>query len=102
MALYADSEGDNVSWTADLPGYEPWEDDDVEPDEHLGLCAYCDEVDPSKMRENPEPFGGKPCCELCFLMLIGDDPDGEPWRCGTLPLSARLSEQHGTRNGRPT
>ena len=83
-ALYADHEGDNISWAGDdLPGWEPWEDDEHEDDGFVGPCSYCDDPTPT-MRENPEPFGGKPCCESCFLILIGDEPDGEPWRCGVL------------------
>lgn len=82
-ALYADYEGDNVLWTAPFPGIEPWESDEGEPDEHLGLCTYCDETDPAMMRENPEPFGGKPCCEGCFSVLIGGSEDDPPWRCGS-------------------
>lgn len=83
MALYADHEGDNISWEGDLPGWEPWEPDEEEPDpREYTPCHYCTEPNP-QMRENPEPFGGKPCCETCFNILIGGTEDDEPWRCGT-------------------
>lgn len=81
MALYADHDGDNVCWD-ELPGWEPWEGDEPEPDQHVGLCAYCDEADPAKIRENPEPWGGRACCEACFNLLIGGSEDDPPWRCG--------------------
>lgn len=81
-ALYADHEGDNISWLGDdLPGWEPWEPDEETGDENIGPCHYCQEPNP-EMRENPEPFGGEPCCEVCFIMLIGGEPDDPPWRCG--------------------
>lgn len=64
--LYAD---ENISWDAGLDGFEPWElDDDHEP-EPAGRCAYCGTAE---VRENPDPYGGKPCCEACFSILIGD------------------------------
>lgn len=87
-ALYAD---DNVSWEEPepLPGWEPWEDD--EPDDTpTGGCAYCREPD-AMMRENPEPFGGQPCCEACFNLLIGGDVDDPPWRCGTADTGGKGS-----------
>lgn len=82
MALYADHDGDNISWTDDLPGFEPWEPDEPEDDGHdVGPCHYCADPAP-QMRENPEPFGGRECCESCFNILIGGEPDDPPWRCG--------------------
>lgn len=29
-----------------------------------------------------EPFGGQECCDECFNLLIGGEPDDPPWRCG--------------------
>lgn len=85
-ALYADHEGDNISWAGDdLPGWEPWEPDEDEDfdDGKRGPCAYCN--DATEVRENPEPFGGQPCCEACFNQIIGGERDDPPWRCGTSP-----------------
>lgn len=82
MSAYAD---DNISWADDygLPGYEPWEPDEDADDGHpAGGCAYCEATE---VRENPEPFGGQPCCEACFNILIGGSPDDPPWRCGNAP-----------------
>jgi hypothetical protein len=77
MSIY---EPDNVSWeTPDLPGWEPWEPDESD-DKPAGGCGYCDATE---VRENPEPFGGLPCCEACFNLLIGGSADDPPWRCGT-------------------
>lgn len=43
-----------------------------------------DEIDEQRAKGWPEPFGGQPCCEVCFARLIGDESDDpEPWRCGT-------------------
>jgi hypothetical protein len=65
--IYAD---DNISWTDPYAGIEPWEpdleDDDIRP---AGGCAYCDATE---VRELPEPFGGRPCCQECFIILITD------------------------------
>lgn len=70
----------NVSWEDVVPGWEPWEPDDPEPDPPIG-CHYCASTE---VREFPDPFGGRPCCEMCFARLIGDESDNpEPWRCGT-------------------
>lgn len=61
------------------PGWEPWEpEDDEDYGRHEGGCAYCDATE---VRDRPEPFGGKPCCEACFNILIGGDADDPPWRC---------------------
>jgi hypothetical protein len=80
-ALYADHEGDNISWAGDdLPGWEPWEPDEDEGDQPSGGCHYCGTFE--SIRENPEPFGGKKCCEGCFNEIIGGDREDEPWRCG--------------------
>lgn len=63
----------NVLWENPLgealDGWEPWEQDegDVVP---AGGCAYCGATE---VREYPDPFGGRPCCEECFLDLIGDE-----------------------------
>lgn len=57
---------DNISWESPLDvlnGWEPWEDDEDEG-RPGGGCAYCDSAE---VRELPEPFGGRPCCEECFL-----------------------------------
>ena len=75
---------ENPDWETSLenppPGWEPWEGDDEPSAEPIG-CHYCDSPD-----TRIDPFAGKPCCEECFLDLIGDDqPRGErePWKCGT-------------------
>ena len=61
--------------------WEPWLDEEgPEFDDTLGGCGYCGAPE---VRDVPEPFGGKPCCDGCFNMLIGDDRDAPPWRCGT-------------------
>lgn len=78
---------DNISWESPLDvldGWEPWEDDEDE-DRPAGGCAYCDSAE---VRELPEPFGGRPCCEECFLDLIGDESPRPrvPWRCGTTAI----------------
>lgn len=72
----------NLSWEPPVaPGWEPWEDYGDDEPEPAGGCAYCPATE---VRESPDPWGGRPCCERCFLLLIGDDrPDAEPWRCGT-------------------
>lgn len=84
---------DNISWSEDygLPGYEPWApDDDPEDDPRpAGGCAYCEATE---VRERPEPFGGQPCCEACFSILIAGSADDPPWRCGT-PCLGSLGEQ---------
>lgn len=76
---------ENPDWDDDplrvgLPGWEAWEEYDTderyEPD--VG-CAYCGNLE---VRENPEPFGGKQCCDPCFNILIGGDEDDPAWRCG--------------------
>lgn len=77
MSLYDDTL--NPDWEPpELPGWEPWEPD--EDDEvREGGCAYCGAPD---VRDAPEPFGGKPCCEVCFARIIGDeDDDPRPFRC---------------------
>lgn len=83
MTLYADTEGDNISWDGGaLPGWEPWEDDEPdESDPREGGCAYCGALE--DIRENPDPFGGQRCCEGCFNQIIGGERDDPPWRCGT-------------------
>lgn len=80
MALYADHEGDNISWAGDdLPGWEPWEQDEPDDDRPAGGCAYCEAIE---VRDWPEPFGGQPCCEVCFARLIGDESDDpQPFYC---------------------
>jgi hypothetical protein len=44
------------------------------------ICEYC-----SNTAIRTEPFGGKPCCDQCFNIIIGGNPDDEPWRCGNAP-----------------
>jgi hypothetical protein len=59
----------NPDWEppTDLPGWEPWMDDEPEP---AGVgCEYCPNLE---VRDLPEPFGGKRCCDACFALLIGD------------------------------
>lgn len=77
MSLYDDTL--NPDWeTPELPGWEPWEpdeDDEVRP----GGCDYCGAPD---VRDSPDPFGGKPCCDRCFNVIIGGDENDPPWRCG--------------------
>lgn len=70
---------DNISWEEELPGFEPWEDYEPDDDPAASGCAYCDATE---VRENPDPFGGRPCCEACFNELIGGERNDPPWRCG--------------------
>ena len=44
-------------------------------------CAYCGASRAPRL----DPFGGNPCCDECFNILIGGNPDDEPWRCGNAP-----------------
>jgi hypothetical protein len=69
----------NPDWPEALPGWEPWEEDYEVMQIEEGGCEYCGAPD---VRDNPEPFGGKSCCDGCFNMLIGDERDAPPWRCG--------------------
>ncbi len=59
--------------------WEPWPDDD-EPEVRPFGCEYCGAPE---VRESPEPFGQRRCCDPCFNQLIGGDRDDPPWRCGT-------------------
>ena len=60
--------------------WEPWEPDECDEfTDTIGGCDFCGAPD---VRENPEPFSGKPCCDQCFNLLIGDDADAPAWRCG--------------------
>jgi hypothetical protein len=43
-------------------------------------CEYCPNA-----AVRVEPFGGQPCCDACFNLLIGGEPDDPPWRCGNAP-----------------
>lgn len=74
----------NPDWESPFDDqWEPWEpDEDVDVRE--GGCDYCGAPD---VRENPEPFGGNPCCDGCFNLLVGGSVNDPPWRCGT-PYSA--------------
>lgn len=67
-----------------MPGWEPWEPDEVDEVESGG-CDYCG--DPN-VRDLPEPFGGKPCCDRCFSLLIGGNEDAPSWRCAHYPTHA--------------
>lgn len=70
---------DNPDWEG-MPGWEPWEPDECpEVEDRIGGCDYCGVPD---VRDAPEPFGGKPCCDTCFNLLIGGSADDPPWRCG--------------------
>lgn len=96
MTLYDDTL--NPDWGPPvLPGWEPWEpDEDV--DMHEGGCDYCGAPD---VRDTPDPFGGKPCCDACFVVLI-DDPGGPPWRCSrqqAADASARKSTEYSASRG---
>lgn len=96
-ALYADTEGDNISWEGalDLPGWEPWEpdEDDLMPS---GGCDYCGTFE--DIREYPDPIGGKRCCEGCFNQIIGGERDDPPWRCGT-SLDIEAPSEFGSTSG---
>ena len=61
-------------------GWEPWEPDEQDAVEGA-CCEYCGTVE--NIRESPDPFGQKQCCEGCFSVLIGGEYDDAPWRCGT-------------------
>lgn len=78
MSAYYD---DDRYWLGELEGFEPWEPDEDDGPEPAGGCAYCEATE---VREHPDPFGGQPCCEACFNVLIGGAPDDPPWRCGTV------------------
>lgn len=62
--------------------WEPWMDAD-EPDPDPIGCHYCDSPD-----TRIEPFGGKPCCDACFVELIGGERDDPPFRCLTCESAA--------------
>lgn len=73
---------DDINPDFDVPvddQWEPWMDEEA-PEVHPGGCHYCGEPD---VRDVPEPFGGKPCCDRCFNLLIGGEEGDSPWRCGT-------------------
>lgn len=78
MALYDDMNPDWEESVTALPGWEPWEPDEDE-DMHAGGCEYCGAPD---VRDTPEPFGGKPCCDACFVLIVGGVDGEPPWRCG--------------------
>jgi len=73
----------NPDWESPFDDqWEPWEPDEDVDVRECG-CAYCGKPD---VRDVPDPFGGKPCCDACFVTLIGDD-GGPPWRCETTSAS---------------
>ena len=82
----------NPDWESPFDDqWEPWEPDgpeDVDPQ----ACGYCGAPD---VRESPEPYGGKPCCEACFNLIIGGDEDDASWRCGT-PFVPRRSPDNAS------
>lgn len=83
----------NISWEDPWEPFdliEPWEDEDEGDPRPAGGCAYCPETE---VHELPEPFGGQPCCEGCFTVLIGGERDDLPWRCGTSLPSDGEGEQ---------
>ena len=88
-ALYDDL---NPDWGQDayeeaLPGWEPWEPDEAD-EIQPGGCDYCGAPD---IRDRPEPFGRKPCCDACFNLIIGGEADDPPFRCSR--ERAALSDQ---------
>ena len=60
-------------------GWEPWEPDEMEAREGA-CCEFCGTVE--NIRETPEPFAQKQCCEGCFNLLTGAEYDDPPFRCG--------------------
>lgn len=75
MSIYDDL---NPDWEAppDLPGWEPWMDYAEDDDRGTVGCEYCGNPE---VRDTPEPYGGKRCCEVCFRLLTGDgDQDIDP------------------------
>jgi len=94
--VYLDENPDWEPWSAAFEGHEQWEE--YEPDEPerqpRGGCDYCGTFE--DLRENPEPFGGRVCCEGCFLVILGDDEDAPFWRCGEVKFVGQL------RRGEPT
>ena len=64
-------EDENPDWEMlefEEAGFEFWQDDEVDDLHDIG-CEYCGEPD-----TRIDPFGGKPCCEDCFILLIsGED-----------------------------
>ena len=74
---------DNPDWESPedyLDGWEPWEIYDELSMRHEAGCEYCGDFE---IRDNPEPFGGKKCCNRCFNQLIGGEPDDPEFKCGT-------------------
>ncbi len=82
--IYDDMNPDYAMGREDQPRWEPWEDDDIDDDFFWSIfcCDFCG--DPN-VRDDPEPFGGKRCCDPCFSLLIGGELDDRPWRCGNDP-----------------
>lgn len=80
--IYDDMNPDYALGLEDEPRWEPWVDD-LDNDQLDGVgCEFCGSPE---VREYSEPFTGKVCCDPCFNMIIGDDPDALPWRCGNAP-----------------
>lgn len=79
--IYDDMNPDYALGFDDQPRWEPWEDDDIDGDVFWSdlNCHFCG--DPN-VRDVPEPFTQKPCCDGCFNLLIGGEFDDPPWRCG--------------------
>lgn len=97
---------DNPDWEPDLTpwadGWEPWEPDEYDTVEGA-CCEYCGTVE--NIRESPDPFGQKQCCEGCFNVLIGGEYDDDPWRCGTEHRALTATAKRPTEpplNGRNT
>lgn len=87
---------ENPDWEGPNPwadGWEPWEPDECESVEGA-CCEYCGTVE--DIRELPDPFGHRQCCEGCFSLLIGGEDDDDPWRCGTKPRSLTASAKRPT------
>lgn len=74
MSIYDEQ---NPDWDPPIsPDWEPWEPDECAEVWPTG-CEYCGSTD---VRDIPEPFGGRQCCEACFLLLIdGKDPIPFTW-----------------------
>lgn len=89
MTIYEDMNPDWASGVYEQPEWEPWVEDEVDDSFITEDPMGCDFCGASDVREYPEPYSSKPCCDRCFLRLIGDDELSDsdpiqPWKCGTV------------------
>lgn len=77
--IYDDMNPDYALGFDDQPRWEPWEDDLIDDQLFEVGCEFCGSAE---VRDLPEPFTGKPCCDPCFNIIIGGNADDPPWMCG--------------------